>query len=37
MIPGPKSGRFPVDKATGRSLYTGHRRAVRLRRDCAPL
>ncbi len=32
-----KVGRFPVDKPSGRSLYTTHRRAVRLRRDCAPL
>ena len=28
---------FAVDKAISRSLYTGHRRAVRLQRDCAPL
>ena len=32
-----RDGRFPVDKPAGRRLYTTHRRAVRLRRDCAPL
>src|ERR1035437_7775142 len=28
---------FPVDSPQGRSLYARSRRAVRLRRDCAPL
>ena len=36
-MPVQKCGRFPVDKPPGRRLYTVHRRAVRLRRDCAPL